>query len=163
MAKKRKFLLYFICAFDQTPIRSAIKVSRTRKWLKKVSPALKASLVALDICISKGKGVPMQHDSVANHTGIPVLEDEINQFADETWEAVVDVFGQFAHDATGDSTKNYLEEGRAVTKPAYEALSNLALSYPDWSAEMTLATNQSGVLGWVKNENVERWKRLEMT
>jgi hypothetical protein len=161
LSKKRRFLLYFVCAFDKKPIKAAIKISRTRKWLRKASPALKASLVVLDICISQMNESPMHHDSVSKHMSMTVMDDEINQFADVTWESVVDTFSLFAKEASEDSRNQRLDEAGAVTKMAYELLSELASAYPDWTKEMRLAANKSGVLGWVKNENLEEWKKLE--
>jgi hypothetical protein len=161
LSKKRRFLLSFICVFDKKPIKTAIKISRSRKWLRKASPALKASLIALDICISQMNESPMCHDSVSRHMSMTVMDDEINQFADVTWESVVDTFSHFAKEASDDSKNQRLEEARAVTKTAYVLLSELASAYPDWTREMTLAANKSGVLGWVKYENVEKWKKLE--
>ena len=37
LSKTRLYLLYFVCAFDKKPIKAAIKISRTRKWLRKAS------------------------------------------------------------------------------------------------------------------------------
>jgi len=161
LGKKRRFLLYFVCAFSKQPVKAAIKISRTRKWLRKAAPALKASMVALDICVSQMKEVQMAHDSVAKHMSMPVMDDEINQFADETWEAIVDTFGLYVQDPTGKMTQSRLEEARSVTKVAYEMLSELASSYPDWTKEMEFAANKSGVRAWVKSENVDMWKQVE--
>jgi hypothetical protein len=160
LSKKRRFLLYFVCAFDKKPIKAAIKISRSRNWLRKASSALKASLIVLDICISQMNESPMQHDAVSKHMSMTVMDNEINQFADETWESVVNTFSLYANEAE-DSKNRCLDEARAVTKMAYELLSELASAYPDWTREMTAATNKSGVLGWVKYENVEKWKNLE--
>lgn len=161
LSKKRRFLLYFVCAFDKKPIKAAIKISRSRKWLRKASSALKASLIVLDICISQMNGSPMHHDSVSKHMSMTVMDYEINQFADATWESVVDTFSLFSNEEREDSKNRRLDEARAVTKMAYELLSELASAYPDWTREMRLAANKSGVLGWVKYENVEKWKKLE--
>ena len=85
---KRRFLLYLVCAFSKKPVKAAIKISRTRKWLRKASPALKASMVALGICVSQMTGLQMTYDSVRNFMSMPVMDDEINQFADATWESI---------------------------------------------------------------------------
>ena len=158
LSKTRLYLLYFVCAFDKKPVKAAIKISRTRKWLRKASPALKTSLVALDICVSQMTESPMQHDSVSRHMSMTVMDDEINQFADKTWESVVETFSLFGSNASQDLRKQCVDQARAVTRVAYELLSELASAYPNWTKEMSLAANSSGVLGWVKNENVELWK-----
>lgn len=132
-ATKRRFLLYFVCAFSKQPVRAAIKISRTRKWLRKTAPALKASMVALDICISQAKEVTMTHNMVAEYVGMPVMSDEIHQFADETWESIVDTFALYGQDATGSSARERLQEARRVTRVAYETLSELASTYADWT------------------------------
>jgi hypothetical protein len=61
---------------------------------------------------------------------MPVINNEINQFADESWESIVDSFSLFGQDPTGQSANERLVEARAVTKTAYEMLADLASSYP---------------------------------
>lgn len=129
-SKKRRFLLYFVCAFSKMPVKAAIKISRNRKWLRKAAPALKASMVALDICVSQTREEKMTHASVAKYMSMPVINNEINQFADESWESIVDSFSLFGQDPTGQSANERLVEARAVTKTAYEMLADLASSYP---------------------------------
>lgn len=162
----KEYQLHFLCAFDRTPTKSSILVVKRRKWVKKVTPILKYSIMAFKL-INAVYGIPVPLPEC-----ISPGDDALEKLAKLT-ESLSDVVGiedfqEWSSDLANleqnlDETslkKLLYQQAEGIDAEAYDAIAKIAHKEGNlgWKDEMSYEANANAVYGWVKNDNVKHWK-----
>jgi hypothetical protein len=57
LSLSNEYRLYFLCAYDRSPIKTSVVIKDTKKWIKHVAPWIKVAIVALRLVVTV-YGVP---------------------------------------------------------------------------------------------------------
>lgn len=160
-------LLYFVCAYDKTPITVPLELQKSKRWLQIVAPAIKVSIIVASIALQFNTALPIQlhvPDLGVNDylRDMDALMDNLVSTTDaELIEAYVKDQMQGPDNGNYRRSSSFTTDSEAtlLTRAAYREIQKVADEQQDsWQYCMALAQCKStGEWGWVKKENEEKW------
>jgi hypothetical protein len=163
-------LLYFVCAYDKTPISRPLKLQKSKRWLQIVAPAVKVSIIIASLALQINT-VPVQlptpemglNDHLRDMDAL--MDDLVSTRDAELIESYVKDSMMHKKDDGGGGKYNrgssfsVEAEATELTRAAHREIQKVATEEQDsWQHVMTIAQCKStGEWGWVKNENEQKW------
>mmetsp|Transcript_21227 Transcript_21227/g.48205 ORF Transcript_21227/g.48205 Transcript_21227/m.48205 type:complete len:779 (-) Transcript_21227:627-2963(-) len=166
---QEKMSLYFLCAYDYTPVEPPVTIKVTKQWVQKASPFLTASIFALQaVCVVGGISVlsSILSDAKPNE----VLLDFLKEFSiDHASDQMRDYFSAGTSKGARDISASQKSGDRGnielnipeLTLEAYAMVSDIVNKGEDeknWKKSMKLLQDSSGNSHWVKTVNADSWK-----
>mmetsp|Transcript_75342 Transcript_75342/g.207881 ORF Transcript_75342/g.207881 Transcript_75342/m.207881 type:complete len:276 (+) Transcript_75342:951-1778(+) len=179
----QEYELRFLCAYDYSPVEPAVRITRPSDFIKTAGPAVLMGLGAIKLALRAGKLVTgFKLDELVPGLGekgtvgaaLAKLdefkgvvdeklrtalgdEEEAADSIDMLAEAVESLDQEDVDEETVDALSKTQEK---LTGPAYREVAKLAKEQGVLTRlPMTLMVDPQGNMTWVKNRNVDKWKK----
>jgi hypothetical protein len=162
---KKRYMLFFLCSKDKTPIKYGIEINRPRDWIIKVAPALKISFLLIRIGLTAASGVQVPFPNWIDSLGMDglITEEQLESYCEDAPEKFAEmesvVMNSLAAGQSQEELFQLLQQAQTVTAESYREVANLARENPKWRDEMEPAMNRDGLIKWVKKDNVASWHK----
>jgi len=165
----KEYRLYFLCAYDRSPIESFIEIDKHRAWVKRILPVLSFSLWACRLMVGLGLSVSLPTFIPGNSIEEQITSIEKTLCDNDFYKDVLDGLKAFSknhlnNDNNGGGASSSSIQGmiceRAnnvdpVAKAAVAKVATMDGNY-NWCNEMELA-NKNNTWAWVKKRNKQKW------
>lgn len=150
-------LLYFVCAYDKTPMPVPMMLYKNRAWLKVAVPIVKASILIASLAIQL-QGSPVQipipggnfKDQLRN------MDALMSQFV--TPEESLQIERYVAASMRGDASASLAFDATKLKDIAYHAIKEVAMENDEWRKYMELVQcKKTGEFAWVHKKNKDKW------
>ena len=151
--------IYFVCACSKLPVWPPVKVQKKREWMKKVVPAVKATIVVMNLALAASMThlqIPLEGGNAKDQ--LRCMDELVDKFLSP--EEAKTIEEDMTRAFEGDSESPSLE-ATTLTHAAYLEIEKVANEDGRWRNSMRLSRNKSGELAWVHRNHVKKWSETE--